>query len=339
MNKKDNIVVFGLSASQTFTHEVCKKLNIIQGKVEVSRFADGEFNIQSITSVRGKVVYVVQSTSPPANDNLMELLIFVDALVRASAAKINVVIPYFGYARQDRKQGGRQPITCKLVANLLTVAGVDRVITVDLHSPQEQGFFDVPVDDLRATQDLASYLIDKNLNDWVVVSPDHGGVTRARKLANYLNASLAIIDKRRSQPNKSEVKFVLGDVKNRNAIIIDDMIDTGGTIINAAKAIKEHGANAVYILATHGIFSGDAAQKLKTAVSNEIVKEVVITNTIEITEEKKFLGLKIISISDFIAKMIDASVNNKSLTKVYDSKTDELIKKINNKKITRDNIE
>ncbi|WP_342276379.1 ribose-phosphate pyrophosphokinase [Spiroplasma endosymbiont of Nebria brevicollis] len=331
MNNKDNIIVFGLSASQKFTQEVCKKLGINPGKVEVSRFADGEFNIQSITSVRGKVVYIIQSTSPPTNDNLMELLIFIDVCVRASAEKIHAVIPYFGYARQDRKQGGRQPITCKLVANMLTVAGVNRVITVDLHSPQEQGFFDVPMDDLRATQDLASYLIDESLTDLVVVSPDHGGVTRARRLANYLSAPLAIIDKRRSQPNKSEVKFVLGDVKDKNAIIIDDMIDTGGTIINAAKAIKEHGAKSVYILATHGIFSGEASAKLKQAFEEDIVKEVVITNTIEITPERNFAGLKVISIADFIAKMIDASVNNKSLTKVYDDKTNELIKKINKK--------
>lgn len=331
MHSKDNIVVFGLSASQKFTQEVCKKLGINPGKVEVSRFANGEFNIQSITSVRGKVVYIIQSTSPPTNDNLMELLIFIDACVRASAEKIHVVIPYFGYARQDRKQGGRQPITCKLVANMLTVAGVNRVITVDLHSPQEQGFFDVPVDDLRATQDLASYLIDENLTDLVVVSPDHGGVTRARRLANYLNVPLAIIDKRRSQPNKSEVKFVLGDVKDKTAVVIDDMIDTGGTIINAARAIKKHGAKLVYILATHGIFSGEASTKLKQAIAEGTIKEVVVTNTIEIIPEKNFTGLKVISIADFIAKMIDASVNNKSLTKVYDDKTNELIKK-NNKK-------
>lgn len=331
MNNKDNIIIFGLSASQKFTQEVCKKLGINPGKVEVSRFADGEFNIKSITSVRGKVVYIIQSTSPPINDNLMELLIFIDACVRASAEKIHAVIPYFGYARQDRKQGGRQPITCKLVANMLTVAGVNRVITVDLHSPQEQGFFDVPVDDLRATQDLASYLMDENLTNLVVVSPDHGGVTRARKLANYLNATLAIIDKRRSQPNKSEVQFVLGDVKDKTAIVIDDMIDTGGTIINAAKAIKEHGAKSVYILATHGIFSGEASVKLNKAIEENIIQEVVITNTIEITPERNFKGLKVISIAGFIAKMIDASVNNKSLTKVYDDKTNELINKINKK--------
>ncbi len=330
-NIEKNIVVFGLSASQKFTQEVCKKLNIKSGEAKISCFADGESDIQIITSVRGKEVYVVQSTSPPTNNNLMQLLIFTDALVRASAAKIHAVIPYFGYARQDRKQGGRQPITCKLVANLLTVAGVDRVITVDLHSPQEQGFFDIPVDDLRATQDLASYLIEENLTDLVVVSPDHGGATRARRLGNYLNVSLAIIDKRRTTPNQSKVEFVLGDVKDKNAIIIDDMIDTGGTIINAAKAIKEHGAKSVYILATHGIFSGQATNNLKQAVIDGIIKEVVITNTIEIVEAKKFDGLKIISIADFIAKMIDASINNKSLTKVYDDKTNELIKKINKK--------
>lgn len=330
--EKNNVVVLGLSASKEFSQLVAEKLNINPGEIEVSRFADGEFNIQLKTSVRGKEVYLIQSTAPPVNENLMELLITIDALMRASAAKIHAVIPYFGYARQDRKMTGRQPITSKLVANLLVKAGINRLMTVDLHSPQEQGYFDIPVDDLRATQDLAAYIVEKNLKDLVVVSPDHGGVTRARRLGNFLDCSLAIIDKRRKKPNESEVKFVLGDVKDKNAIIIDDMIDTGGTIINAARAIKEHGAKSIYILATHGLFSLNAVEKFNQAISEGIISEVVVTDTITIPKEKQFDGLKIISISDFIASMIDASIQNKSLTAVYDSKNETLFHQT--KKIT-----
>lgn len=322
--EKDNVVIFGLSASKEFTQLVCKKLNIKMGEIEVSRFADGEFNIQLKTSVRGKEVYLIQSTAPPVNENLMELLVTIDALVRASAAKIHAVIPYFGYARQDRKMAGRQPITCKLVANLLVTAGINRLMTVDLHSPQEQGYFDIPVDDLRATQDLAGYVIKQNLKNLVVVSPDHGGVTRARRLGNFLNCSLAVIDKRRVRPNESEVKFVLGDVKDKNAIIIDDMIDTGGTIINAAKAIKKHGAKSVHILATHGLFSVNAVDKFKAAISEGDITDVVVTDTISLAKEKQFDGLKVISITNFIAEMIAASIENKSLTEVYDAKNKKL---------------
>ncbi|MGL5268609.1 MAG: ribose-phosphate diphosphokinase [Spiroplasma sp.] len=324
--EKDNVVIFGLSASKEFSQLVCEKLNIKLGEIDVSRFADGEFNIQLKTSVRGKEVYLIQSTSPPVNENLMELLITIDALMRASAAKIHAVIPYFGYARQDRKMTGRQPITCKLIANLLATAGINRLMTVDLHSPQEQGYFDIPVDDLRSTQDLAAYIIKQNLKNLVVVSPDHGGVTRARRLGNFLNCSLAVIDKRRVRPNESEVKFVLGDVKGKNAIIIDDMIDTGGTIINAAKAIKKHGAKTIHILATHGLFSVNAVDKFKEAISSGDITEVVVTDTISIPKEKQFKGLKVISISDFLAEMIAASIANKSLTKVYDSKNKTLVK-------------
>ena len=325
--ERNNVVVFGLSASEEFSQLVCKKLNVEQGEIEVNRFADGEFNIQLKTSVRGKEVYLIQSTAPPVNENLMELLITIDTLKRASAAKIHAVIPYFGYARQDRKMTGRQPITCKLIANLLVKSGIDRLMTVDLHSPQEQGYFDIPVDDLRATQDLAAYIIDQKMQDLVVVSPDHGGVSRARRLGNFLNCSLAVIDKRRIKPNESEVKFVLGDVKDKNAVIIDDMIDTGGTIINAAKAIKQHGAKSIYILATHGLFSVGASDKFKAAISEKIINEVVVTNTINISQDKRFDGLKIICIADFIGEMVDASIKNKSLTAVYDNKTETLVQK------------
>lgn len=325
---KNEVVILGLSASQQFSKLVCQKINIKPGEIEVGRFADGEFNIQIKTSVRGKEVYLIQSTAPPVNENLMELLITIDALMRASAAKIHVVIPYFGYARQDRKMLGRQPITCKLVANLLVTAGMERLITVDLHSSQEQGFFDIPVDDLRATHDLATYIINQKIKNPVVVSPDHGGVVRARRLADLLNCSLAVIDKRRIKPNQSEVKFVLGDVKDKNAIIIDDMIDTGGTILNAAKAIREHGAKSVYLFATHGLFSLDAVDKFKQAIKNGTITEVVVTDTITLPKEKLFQGLKIISITDFIANMINASIKNQSLTEVYDNKTEVLMKKV-----------
>jgi len=325
---KNDVVILGLSASKEFSKLVCQKINLKPGEIEVSRFADGEFNVQLKTSVRGKEVYLIQSTAPPVNENLMELLITLDALMRASAAKIHVVIPYFGYARQDRKMLGRQPITCKLVANLLVTAGMERLITVDLHSSQEQGFFDIPVDDLRATHDLATYIIDQEISNSVVVSPDHGGVVRARRLADLLGCSLAVIDKRRSKPNQSEVKFVLGDVKDKNAIIIDDMIDTGGTILNAAKAIREHGAKSVYIVATHGLFSLDAVDRFNQAIKDEVITEVVVTDTIALPKEKQFKGLKVISITDFIANMISASIKNKSLTEVYDNKTDLLLKKV-----------
>lgn len=326
--EKDNVVVLGLSASKEFTELVCQKLNLKPGEIEVSRFADGEFNIQVKTSVRGKEVYLIQSTAPPVNENLMELLITIDALMRASAAKIHAVLPYFGYARQDRKMVGRQPITCKLIANLLVTAGIDRLMTVDLHSPQEQGYFDIPVDDLRATQDLAAYIIQQNMKDLVVVSPDHGGVTRARRLGNFLNCPLAVIDKKRAKPNESNVEFVLGDVKDKNAIIIDDMIDTGGTIINAAKAIKQHGAKSVHILATHGLFSVNAVEKFNQAIKEEVINQVVVTDTISIAQEKRFKGLTVISIADFVANMINASINNESLTAVYDSKTETLITEV-----------
>lgn len=324
-SEQDNVVVLGLSASKEFSNLVCQKLNIKPGEVEVSRFADGEFNIQIKTSVRGKEVYLIQSTAPPVNENLMELLVTIDALRRASAAKIHAVIPYFGYARQDRKMAGRQPITCKLIANLLVTAGIDRLMTVDLHSPQEQGYFDIPVDDLRATQDLAAYVIEQNMADLVVVSPDHGGVTRARRLGNFLNCGLAVIDKRRAKPNESTVEFVLGDVKDKNAIIIDDMIDTGGTIINAAKAIKQHGAKTIHILATHGLFSVDAAAKFTQAIKEGTINGVAVTDTINLPQEKQFAGLKVISIAGFIAEMMQASIDNQSLTAVYDRKTEALI--------------
>lgn len=321
-NLKDysNIVIFGLSASKKLTNDICKYLKIKPSDVNITKFADGEIIVEALDSVRGKEVYIIQSTSSPVNENLMELLIFIDALKRASAYRINVVIPYFGYARQDRKAKGRQPITAKLVANMLTVAGANRIMTVDIHSAQIQGFFEMPFDDIRASQDLAAYIETKKLENIVVVSPDHGGVTRAMVLAKQLNAELAVIDKRRPKPNVAEVQFVLGDIKGKNCIVIDDMIDTGGTIIGSAKALKEKKAKSVYIMATHAIFSGNAKKELSNLIKQKIVEEVIVTDTIEIPAEKRFDKLEIVSIAKFLFEMIDSSIKNKSLTAVYNHK-------------------
>lgn len=265
----------------------------------------------------------------------MELLIAIDALKRGSAQSINVIIPYFGYARQDRKARGRQPITCKLVANMLTTAGTTRVMTVDLHSPQSMGFFDVPVDDLRSTQELVRTIVRKIEEDHLkeevtIVSPDHGGLVRARDVANRLGnlaGNIAVIDKRRPKPNVSEVQFILGDVKDRICFIVDDMIDTAGTICNAAKALKQHGAKAVYLLACHGVFSPPAKERLTELINDGTVKKVIVTNTIDINQDRLFVGLEIISIADLISQMIKAMIEKRSLSDVY-SKCNEQIKKI-----------
>ena len=322
---KNNVVIFGLSASKAFSDKICQHLNVKNGVILITRFADGETNIQLGTSVRGKEVYVIQSTSPPVNENLMELLITIDALKRASASKIHAVIPYFGYARQDRKMAGRQPISAKLVANLLTTAGINRLMTVDIHSAQQQGFFDLPVDDLRATQELAKYVIKNIVGDLVVVSPDHGGVTRARKLAEYLQAPIAIVDKKRPAPNIVEVKYILGDVKNKTVIIIDDMIDTGGTIIEAAKAIKKHEAKAIYILSSHGLFSGKAIEKLTAAYRAKIIDQVIVTDTIDNRKSNDLEWLQIVSISKFLGKMISASIENRSLSVIFVHSKEEIL--------------
>lgn len=314
------IAIFGLSASNQLTNEICKYLGVKPNIAKTTNFADGELIVESLDSVRGKEVYVIQSTSTPVNEKLMELVVFIDTLKRASAYRINVVLPYFGYARQDRKAKGRQPITAKLVANMLTIAGANRIVTVDIHSPQIQGFFDIPFDDIRASQDLAEYIKEKKLEDIVIISPDHGGVTRARALAEYLNVGLAVIDKRRTKPNEVEVQFILGNIEDKNCIIIDDMIDTGGTIAGAAIILKEKKAKSVYIMATHAVFSSPAVERLKKLINDKIVSEVIVTNTIELPEEKKFPQLKIVSIAKFLSVMIAASIKNESLTDVYQRK-------------------
>jgi ribose-phosphate pyrophosphokinase len=259
-------------------------------------------------------VYVIQSTCDPVNQHLMELLVMVDALRRASAGTINVVIPYYGYARQDRKTRARDPITAKLVANLIETAGADRIITMDLHATQIQGFFDIPVDHLMGVPILAEYFRGKGLDDVVVVSPDHGGVIRARRLAERLEAPIAIIDKRRPEPNVAEVMSIVGDVRGRTAIIIDDIIDTAGTITLAANALLEHGAKEVYACCTHPVFSGPAIERIRE--SN--IKEMVVTDTIPLPEHKQLDKIKVLSVARLIGDAIIRVHNEQSVSKLFD---------------------
>ncbi|PPE06603.1 ribose-phosphate diphosphokinase [Mesoplasma corruscae] len=332
----NNIHIFGLTQGTDLANEICDILKVKKNEIITKRFADGEILTESIDSVRGKAIYVIQSTSMPVNESLMELLIALDGFKRGSAEEINVVIPYYGYARQDRKAKGRQPITSKLVADLISKAGADRVMSIDIHSPQTMGFFDVPMDNFYTAQILANEIVeyvDKNNwnpDDCILVSPDYGGMTRTHKVESYtagVTSGISVIGKKRPEPNKAEIEFVLGDIEGKNCFIIDDMIDTGGTIINAARALKDQGAKEVYIFASHGLFNGPAKERMDAAICEGIVKQVVVTNTIQIAEEKRFNGLKIISVAPLLAEMIKASVDQESLTEVYNRKKEEIYKK------------
>ncbi|MCT7731509.1 MAG: ribose-phosphate pyrophosphokinase, partial [Lactobacillus crispatus] len=257
MSYKDDMMIFALNSNVPLAQKIADRVGVPLSKSSVERFSDGEIQINIDETVRGKDVYLVQSTSKPVNDNLMELLIMIDAVRRASARTINIVMPYYGYARQDRKTRAREPITAKLVADMLQAAGADRILSLDLHAPQIQGFFDIPVDNLMGAPLLADYFLRNGLEkDAVVVSPDHGGVTRARKLAEFLGCPIAIVDKRRPKANVAEVMNIIGNVKGKRAIIIDDMIDTAGTITLAAQALIDAGATEVYASATHAVLSG-----------------------------------------------------------------------------------
>lgn len=316
MLKGKKVKLFTLSANVELAKDISKSINLPLSEVEVVKFADGEFSVNIVESVRGHDVFIVQPTSRPANDTLMELLIMADALKRASARTINVLMPYYGYSRQDRKAKSREPITAKLVANLLQVAGITRIVSIDLHAGQIQGFFDIPIDNFSAMSLLASYA-EKNIEiegDIVVVSPDHGGVTRARNLARKLEAPLAIIDKRRPSHNQAEVMNIVGDVENKVCFMIDDIIDTAGTIVAAANALKEKGAKDIYVLATHPILSGDATQ----IILNSPINKVIVTNTIHIPEDK--LNNKIIQVSmgRLLGKAIIHLVNNEPISQIFD---------------------
>ncbi|ADG04848.1 ribose-phosphate diphosphokinase [Kyrpidia tusciae] len=292
--------VFTGNSNPALVREVVEHVGVELGRSRVTRFSDGEIQVKIEESVRGCDVFVVQSTSAPINENLMELLIMVDALKRASAKRINVVMPYYGYARQDRKARPREPITAKLVANLIETAGAHRVIAMDLHAGQIQGFFDIPVDHLLAQPILASYFQDKGLKDVVVVSPDMGGVTRARGMAQRLGASIAIIDKRRPEPNVAEIMNIIGDIDGKTAVMIDDIIDTAGTITQGAKALLERGAKEVYACCTHAVLSGPAMERLRESE----IREVVVTNTIPLKESPVLDKLVVLSVAPLIGDAI-----------------------------------
>ena len=274
---KNKTIVLALTSSVSLANEIVSQLGLPLGQCEVRHFADGEIMVELDQSVRGKDVFIVQSTCNPVSSNLMEVLICIDACKRASANSITCVMPYFGYARQDRKAKPRQPITAKLVSDLLEVAGADRIMTMELHASQIQGFFDIPVDDITAIGIIGHYFKEKNLDDVVVVSPDHGGVTRARKLAEILHAPLAIIDKRRPKPNVAEAMNLIGDVNGKHAIIIDDIVDTAGTLVSGIDMLYENGAKSVYASYVHGVLSGPAIERL----NNSKLNEFVCTNTID----------------------------------------------------------
>ena len=308
--------IFALNANQPLAQKIADEVGVELSKSMVNRFRDGEIQINIEESVRGADVYVVQSTSQPVNDNLMELLIMIDALRRASVNTINAVIPYYGYARQDRKAHSREPITAKLVANMLQRAGADRVIALDLHAAQIQGFFDIPVDHLMAAPLLAEYFLNNHLDeDAVVVSPDHGGVTRARKLAQYLKAPIAIIDKRRPRPNVSEVMNIVGHVEGKRCILIDDMIDTAGTITNAANALKAAGAIEVYASCTHPILSGPALQR----IADSAIKKLVVTDSIQLPADKQIDKMVQVSVGPLIGDAIKRIHENKSVSPLFEN--------------------
>ncbi len=311
---KDCFKMFTLNANRKLAAEMAQLLGCELGKCSVSRFSDGEIHMNIEESVRGSEVYVVQSTSQPGNEYIMELLIMIDALKRASARRINVVIPYYGYARQDRKARSREPITAKLIADLLEKAGATRVVTMDLHAPQIQGFFDIPVDQLLGVPILSQYFENKGLEDIVVVAPDNGGVVRARKMANRLDAPIALIDKRRPEANVAEIMNIVGNIEGKNAIIIDDLIDTAGTITLAANALIEKGAKAVYACCTHPVLSGLAISRIEASP----IKELVVTNTIELPEEKLINKITTLSVAPLLVEAINRIHNEKAVSPLFE---------------------
>lgn len=307
--------IFSCTANVPLAKNISEKIETNLGDSEVIRFSDGEISIRIGESVRGSDVYVIQPTSAPGNENLMELLVMIDALKRASAKRITAVMPYYGYARQDRKTRPRDPITAKLVANLLTTAGADRVLTIDLHAGAIQGFFDIPVDHMTAAPLLADYFSSKDTSNLVVVSPDMGGVTRARDLAERLRVPLAIIDKRRPQANVAEIMNIIGDIKGKKAIMVDDIIDTAGTITLAAQALVERGAKEVHACCTHPVFSGPAIDLL----AKSPISELVVCDTILLPEEKMLPNIKICSVAELLADAIIRIHEDLSISTLFDA--------------------
>ena len=309
----EKTLVFALSSSVELANEIVAELGLPLAKCEVKHFADGEIMVELGQSVRGKHVYIVQSTCSPVSTNLMEVLIAIDACKRASAAHITVIMPYFGYARQDRKARPRQPITSKLVASLLETAGANRVITMELHATQIQGFFDIPADDISAMSIIGNYFRSINLDNVVVVSPDHGGVTRARRLAEMLHAPLAIIDKRRPKPNVAEAMNLIGDVDGKTAILVDDIVDTAGTLVSGIQMLRDKGAKAIYASCVHAVLSEPAIERLQAAD----LAGFVCTNTIDQSEKvKRYDRMKVLSVGPVLGGVIRAMEHDRPVSEV-----------------------
>ncbi|GAF23758.1 ribose-phosphate pyrophosphokinase [Bacillus sp. JCM 19047] len=309
----DKFKLFTIQSNPLLTQEVADQLGCTIGECTVNRFSDGEVQIHIQESVRGAKVFILQSTSQPGNEHVIELLIMIDALKRASAGEINVVIPYFGYARQDRKARSREPIAAKLIANLLETAGADRVVTVDLHAPQIQGFFNIPVDPLQGIPLLAQHYIKKNLVNPVVVAPNTSGLGRARKLAEYIDAPIAFVDKRQPEPGFAQAIDIVGEVKGMDAIIIDDLIDTAATVTLAAHSLVENGAKDVYTCCTHPVLTGPAIERLAIAP----IKEIVVTNTIELPKEKQLDNMTILSMAGLLADAIYRIYKEQSVSTLF----------------------
>lgn len=309
------IKILAGNSSKELAQKIADYIGVPLADCEVGTFSDGEISVNMNETVRGCDVFVVQSTNSPVNENLMELLIMIDALKRASAGRITAVIPYYGYARQDRKAKARDPITAKLVANLITAAGADRVLTMDLHAAQIQGYFDIPLDHLLGGSLLANYFNKKNIEDLVVVSPDLGSVTRSRKFANQLDGEvpLAIIDKRRPKANVCEVMNLIGDVNGKNVIMLDDMIDTAGTITNAANALKEFGAKDIYACCTHAVLSGPAIERIE----NSAISELIVLDTIRLPKEKEIDKIKVLTVAEMFGEAIKKIFSNESVSVLF----------------------
>jgi len=314
MNTSGNkIKIFSGNSNKELAQKIASQLGVELGDAVVTRFSDGEISVNINESVRGVDAFIIQSTCSPVNRHLMELLIMIDAFKRASAGRITAVIPYYGYARQDRKAKARDPITAKLVANLLTAAGADRILTMDLHANQIQGYFDIPVDHLLGGRILMEHFDKMKIEDLVIVSPDHGSVARARTFAQYLDSPIAIVDKRRPKDNVSEVMNIIGDVRDKNLIILDDMIDTAGTLCNAAEALKKFGAKNIYACCTHPVLSGPAIERLQ----NSDLTEIIVLDTIPLPEEKRIDKIKILSTAPLFASAIEKIFDCESVSVLF----------------------
>ncbi len=311
----NDLAVFTGNSNPELAKDICAKLKISLTDVLVSRFSEGEIRVEIKENIRGKDVFIIQPTCPPSNDNLMELLILIDAARRASANRITAVLPYYGYARQDRKDQPRVPITAKLVANLIVAAGARRVLTMDLHASQIQGFFDIPVDHLYAINELCEYFNNKKLKNLVVVSPDVGGIKMARAYAKRLGAGLAIVDKRRNSPESTEVMHILGDVEGKNAVLVDDICATAGSLVDAVEALKKEGIKDVYAAISHGILSGKAIERIKNCSA---LKELVVTNSVPLSKEKQISKINPVSIAPLLAEAIQRIHDEESISCLFD---------------------